>query len=1451
MRRGSWFGRARLVVCAAVACVAFLASGAGARVPDDGRLTALAASCGTDEFEGTTLDDARWDVLNPDAAGLSVAGGKLNLQLGTGDLIGGTANAQNVVIQDAPAGGWIATTEFNIQNIDANGEQAGLALWRSEGTLNNTVAKATFIQTNAGVRGFEAIYTDRSELAIPIPQSGTGAVTVAPDADVQMRMRSDGSRVVSEYSLDDGATWNQIGQAVRLPGPGVRVGLFGVRGGGSGGVVPYERFELACGPEVGVAADDASGEAPLTVNLTGAVSEAGATLAWDFGDGETATGGTTQTHTFDDPGTYRVELRATGANGVVTVGSTTVAALADDPPCPAGSDEFGGNALDPKWEVLRPVPTTLDVSGGNLRLRALGGDMSGTNATARNVLLQPAPSGAWTIATKIDVSQLTATGDQVGLIMWRGEGTGANNFAKLVFNRRSGTEWWVERSSTVNSSTSGQGNGNTGPLTPVPGTVYLRAVADDQANPSIQAQYSLDGESWTAVQAPFQVGGTGPLKVGLTYFQSSAMRVAAFDWFSLDAGETCGPDTTAPSTTAQLNPTQPGPGGTYSGPVGVTLSASDNPGGSGIDSTEYRVDDGQFQPYTGQFTVTGDGDHTVEFRSTDNAGNVEATKSVSFSISACAAPGAPEEGFERIWNGLDATGWSQAGPGRFDIVNDGAAGCRLVSRGGLGLFWFNEQQYDEFVLRLQWKTVDATDNSGVFVRFPNPGNDPGVAINQGHEIQIREGVQGDGEDQKTGSIYNFKREEARNANPAGEWNDYEIRFEDGTYTITLNGEVVNTWTNTSDQGRNRGYIGIQNHGDLDEVSFRDIRIQNLSEGEPGNAFDTIGITDPAHTANSQIFGDPQPYSFAAELMPPSGSVGVPPDDAFDDVPLRMPDTTGAEPNLASMNGQIVTLPEADRKVYNTLHFFGAATDAGPLAGGEFTLTFADDSTQKVMVQWRDWGNPGTATAQHHPVIGPMEYRHRADGVNDDPVPFFVYHVPIDVSSSQPLVSVTLPDGVTPPGSVIQAYLMALTLEDGGGGFEMPDLSGQLTNPDDATAPITAHALDPSDPTGEGGWYDGPVDVTLTATDEAGGSGVARTEYRIDGGAFGPYAGAFTISDDGAHTVDYRSIDEAGNVESTKSVQVKVDATRPTASAAVDPREPTAGEWYDTAVEITARGRDGSGSGVSSIEYRIGAGDWQAYDGPVRIADAGTYEVAFRATDAAGNMSEEVSMSVRVDATAPTTQAQLSGSGPVSVNLSASDGAGSGVEATEYRVDGGAWTGYTGAFSVSGLGAHRVDYRSSDVAGNLENAKEIAFTIGGPPQGGGGGGGGGGDGSDRPAPEPEPFVAIHELDSKRVSMRALTRAGLRVTATCAGADRGTARLQVSRKAARTLGLRNTTLAGRSVACRNGLIRVTLKPAGRVKRALQRAQGTVRATLVLRVADGSVASTDRQPLTLKGR
>jgi hypothetical protein len=72
-----------------------------------------------------------------------------------------------------------------------------------------------------------------------------------------------------------------------------------------------------------------------------------------------------------------------------------------------------------------------------------------------------------------------------------------------------------------------------------------------------------------------------------------------------------------------------------------------------------------------------------------------------------------------------------------------------------------------------------------------------------------------------------------------------------------------------------------------------------------------------------------------------------------------------------------------------------------------------------------------------------------------------------------------------------------------------------------------------------------------------------------------------------------------------------------------------------------------------------------------------------------------------------------------ITLSAIDDIG--VAGTEYRVDGGAWTAYSGPFSLSlSGGTHTLEYRSTDVDGNVEPARSqtvlIWPTVDSPPSG---------------------------------------------------------------------------------------------------------------------------------------
>ena len=209
-------------------------------------------------------------------------------------------------------------------------------------------------------------------------------------------------------------------------------------------------------------------------------------------------------------------------------------------------------------------------------------------------------------------------------------------------------------------------------------------------------------------------------------------------------------------------------------------------------------------------------------------------------------------GYRTIFDGTQESlfDWTQLPGGKFDLLPGGS----IRSSGGLGMLWYEAEELGDFSLKLLYRDVsqgNAFANSGVFTRFPDPtapgdaecaeGQTPAwVAISCGHEIQLYDGPTG--EPQKTGSVYNFEPVglDTPGQKPKGEWNEYEIRVVGQQYTIIRNGEVINEWENTPGQQSSRagdpptdlrqfdrGFIGLQNHGNADLMEFRDIRVADL------------------------------------------------------------------------------------------------------------------------------------------------------------------------------------------------------------------------------------------------------------------------------------------------------------------------------------------------------------------------------------------------------------------------------------------------------------------------------------------------------------------------------------------------------------------------------------------------------------------------------------------------
>jgi hypothetical protein len=186
------------------------------------------------------------------------------------------------------------------------------------------------------------------------------------------------------------------------------------------------------------------------------------------------------------------------------------------------------------------------------------------------------------------------------------------------------------------------------------------------------------------------------------------------------------------------------------------------------------------------------------------------------------------------------------------------------------------------------------------------------------------------------------------------------------------------------------------------------------------------------------------------------------------------------------------------------------------------------------------------------------------------------------------------------------------------------------------------------------------------------------------------------------------------------------------------------------------------------------------------------------------------------------------------------------------LDDAARTG-SGPFTVSGEGGHVIEYRSTDLSGNVEEKSILDIRIGGNEQPGPGSSG------TTPTPTPTPSgnppmvdtPATYTLGSvaKQLKASKFAKGGLKVSVQCTGGLTGTAKLTAAGKAAKQLGKR--TLASRSIGCfGEEKASVTLKVSKSVAKKLRKAKKAVKVTLTVAMGEpGAKPTTVTRTLTLK--
>ena len=292
-------------------------------------------------------------------------------------------------------------------------------------------------------------------------------------------------------------------------------------------------------------------------------------------------------------------------------------------PKPAANDEFDGTSVDGcRWDKIHNWNSNrAKLVDGKLRINTFDADISGAdNGPIENLILQTPPSGDWVAETKM-TAPLGDAWQLAGFMLFQDN----DHYVKydVVADNDPGAAKVRRVELRQENGAGASGPADIAPPASATDTWWLRLTKKGN---TYTGAISADGTTW--VQSPGSVTvaltnpGIGLMAIGPA--QAAPIDVD-FDFFRIGTA-----DTEAPVTTATAS-AQPGADGWYAAAPTITLAASD--AGSGVAKTEYAIDGGAWQEYTAPFVVPV-GEHTIRYRSTDNAGVVEAEKSVAIKVRA-------------------------------------------------------------------------------------------------------------------------------------------------------------------------------------------------------------------------------------------------------------------------------------------------------------------------------------------------------------------------------------------------------------------------------------------------------------------------------------------------------------------------------------------------------------------------------------------------------------------------------------------------------------------------------------------------------------------------------------------------------------------------------------------------------------------------------------------------
>jgi len=279
-----------------------------------------------------------------------------------------------------------------------------------------------------------------------------------------------------------------------------------------------------------------------------------------------------------------------------------------------------------------------------------------------------------------------------------------------------------------------------------------------------------------------------------------------------------------------------------------------------------------------------------------------------------------------------------------------------------------------------------------------------------------------------------------------------------------------------------------------------------------------------------------------------------------------------------------------------------------------------------------------------------------------------------------------------------------------GNIEAPKTAAEATtlagSSVDNIPPITTVASSPQP--NPAGWNNSNVTVTLTASDNLGGSGVKQVTYSVTGAQSVPAttvvgsSASFVISAEGVSTVSFFSTDNAGNVEAPNTLAVKVDKT----PASITCGGPD-GLWHASDVSIACTASDAL-SGLAnpadasfslSTSVSPGTETSNAATGTLSVCDvAGNCTTAGPIT---GNMVDKKPPTINV--ISPTAGASYLLNQSVNANYNCTDG-GSGIATCAGTVASGS------PIATLPVGSKTFTLSATDKVGNVAPTQTVSYSV---------------------------------------------------------------------------------------------------------------------------------------------